>query len=837
MSLPVYNTQLLVQRDDVPALVINPNNPPPWLQNSTAQIIYVQNYVQPYMPVDQNVYLQQYVQNPMYVNVDPRFMVESNQIYQNPPMTQDKTNFMQIRPMRPTRSVRPRAYRQIQPRARFPNIQRVPLQMNEMNGLSNVRSMNVMNVNSANVRGINDVSMAGDSLNPNINRTMSNTINVAMTSDNFNVNNNRVSMGNVAINGAMTSDNLNLNTNRVTMGNVAINGAMASDNLNLNNNRPSMGNVAINSAMTSDNLNLNNNRVTMGNVAMNRAMTNDNINVNNNRVTMKNVVINGEMASDNLNLNMHRGAMANFAINEASNFNNPNNNINGVIDNSFNANENTIMTNVIGAINATSIHGPINASNRVSQVPNMTQMSINTVKTKSNAASNCDIGPNTLHRMTDNAVVISNVAPNSNLYLPSNGVNCINTPVMSNLSGTVTNVNKNDTTNLSAFNATVKNVPSLIGINANVANGAINIAKSGPLRNVTINKSVATVAKIPNSIKSIGPNSVNAINGPNFAPNSVNTIKGPGISANSVNVTIGLASNGLARGAVAANVNIVGPTKSTPTKVNLERNNPKIEHNKIVIAQLDNPNDVEDKPAQTESKDNTRNEHRKRKSESPDEIKSKLHVLDINEDKLQRKTVFTQARGRILNVDTKENIPIDEDIKKINKAFNKDVNDKDYVLTHVLDGFVIQESNVAFPIHKPIVEKTIRLSSDAFKDLEDEIPSVAIVKESNIQADEEKTNEKELLNEKKAKIKKTECLISDGTPFSRLTPAAIKNWTMEQLTNHLSSSGWKGTSSSFYEHEIDGESLLLVSKSQLLVIGVKEEQADIIIAFVNSGKS
>ncbi|CAF4742081.1 unnamed protein product [Pieris macdunnoughi] len=788
MSLPVYNSQLLVQRDDVPPLVINPNNPPPWLQNSTAQIVYVQNYVQPYMPVDQNVYLQQYVQNPMYVNVDPRFIVESNQIYQNPPITQDKTNFMQIRPMRPTRSVRPRAYRQIQPRVRYPNnIQRVQnMQMNEMNGLSNVRSMNVMNgVNSANVRGIHDASMSGDSLNPNINISMTN-----------------------AINGAMTSDNSNLNTNRVTMGNVAINGSMASDNLNLINNRVSMGNVVINGAMTNDNLNINNNRVSMGNVAINRAMTSDNLNLNMHREAMANVSINGTIST-------------NVNINGASNFNNPNNAINGVINNSLNANENTIMTNVIGTMNATPINGQINASNRVSQVPNMTHMSINTFKAMSNAASNCDIGPNTLHRMTDNGVVMSNVAPNSNLYLPSNGVNCINTPVMSNTSSTITNMAKNDAPNLTAYNATVKNVPSLISVNAN---GAINVAKSVPLRNVAVNNAVATVAKIPNSIKSIGPNSVNTTNGPSLGTNAVNATNGP-------------APKGLARVPVAANVNIVGPTKSTPTKVKLERNNPKIGHNKIINANLDNPNDVEDKPAQTESKDNTRNEDRKRKSESPDELKSKLLVLDINEDKLQRKTVFTQARGRILKVDTKENIPFDEDINKINKAFNKDVNDKDYVLTHVLDGFVIQESNVAFPIHKPIVEKTIRLSSDALKDLEDEIPLVAIVKETNIQADKEKSNEKELLNEKQAKIKKTECLISNGNPFSRLTPDAIKNWTIEQLTNHLSSSGWKGTSSSFYEHEIDGESLLLVSKSQLLTIGVKEEQADVIIAFVNSGKS
>ncbi|CAH4036816.1 unnamed protein product [Pieris brassicae] len=794
---------MLVPRDDVPALVINPNNPPPWLQNSTAQIVYVQNYVQPYMPVDQNVYLQQYVQNPMYVNVDPRFIVESNQIYQNPPMTQDKTNFMQIRPMRPTRSVRPRAYRQIQPRVRYPNIQRVQtMQMNEMNGISNVRSMNLMNgVSSGNVRGINDVSMAGDNFNPNINRTMTNAINGAMASDNLNLNNNRVTMGNVAINGAMTSDNINVNMHRVTMGNVAINGAMASDNLKLNTNRVTMGNVAINGTMTSENLNLNMHRGGMANVAINGAI------------------------STNVN------------INGPSTFNNTSNAINGVNYNSLNANENTITTNVIGAMNATPINGQMNESNRVSQVPNITQISINTFKAMSNAASNCDIGPNTLHRMTDNGVVISNVAPNSNLYLPSNGVNCINTPVMSNVSGTITNVGRNDTPNLTAFNPTVKNVPSLISVNTNVANGAINIAKSVSLRNVTVNNAVSTVAKIPNSIKTIVPNSVNVINGPNIGLNSVNTINRADIGANSVNVTKGPASNGLARVPVAANVNIVGPTKSTTTKVKLERNNPKIGHNKILNANLDNPNNVEDTPTQTESKDNTRNEDRKRKSESPDEIKSKLLVLDINEDKLQRKTVFTQARGRILNVDTKENIPIDEDIKKINKAFNKDVNDKDYVLTHVLDGFVIQESNVAFPIRKPIVEKTIRLNSDALKDLEDEIPSVAIVKGTNIPADEEKLNEKESLYEKQVKINKTECLISDGNPFSRLTPAAIKNWTMEQLTDHLSRSGWERTSSSFYEHEIDGESLLLVSKSQLLVIGVKEEQADVIIAFVNSGKS
>ncbi|CAG4987806.1 unnamed protein product [Colias eurytheme] len=246
----------------------------------------------------------------------------------------------------------------------------------------------------------------------------------------------------------------------------------------------------------------------------------------------------------------------------------------------------------------------------------------------------------------------------------------------------------------------------------------------------------------------------------------------------------------------------------------------------------------------------------------------------LDKEKLVRNTVYTQARGRILNVkneikpenvsidvqtdevmkESKEEPPkvveievkenkdikkveeVDENIRNVNKGINTrsettedmKLTDKDYILTHVLDGFVIQESNVAFPIRKPLVEKTIRLSSEtkelipnvediADKDLEDHIPSVAIVVDRS----------------KKLEEKEKESDVDRDNPFRNLTPATIKTWTVEQLTKHLDERGWSDTSAAFFEHEIDGESLLLVSKSQLLTIGVKEQQADIIMEIMN----
>lgn len=56
----------------------------------------------------------------------------------------------------------------------------------------------------------------------------------------------------------------------------------------------------------------------------------------------------------------------------------------------------------------------------------------------------------------------------------------------------------------------------------------------------------------------------------------------------------------------------------------------------------------------------------------------------------------------------------------------------------------------------------------------------------------------------------------------------------EQLTGHLSKFAWKETISVLLEHEIDGESLFLVSKGQLVTIGVNEEHADVICQFVKS---
>lgn len=57
---------------------------------------------------------------------------------------------------------------------------------------------------------------------------------------------------------------------------------------------------------------------------------------------------------------------------------------------------------------------------------------------------------------------------------------------------------------------------------------------------------------------------------------------------------------------------------------------------------------------------------------------------------------------------------------------------------------------------------------------------------------------------------------------------------VEELATHLTKYSWDETISILREHEIDGESIFLVSKPQLMTIGVSEEHADVICDFVKS---
>ncbi|CAH0716845.1 unnamed protein product, partial [Brenthis ino] len=160
--------------------------------------------------------------------------------------------------------------------------------------------------------------------------------------------------------------------------------------------------------------------------------------------------------------------------------------------------------------------------------------------------------------------------------------------------------------------------------------------------------------------------------------------------------------------------------------------------------------------------------------------------------------------------------------------------DRNYVLTHVLDGYVIQESNIAFPIRKPLKEKCLQNNTEEM-DLKKEVKEE---KETAIR------NNSKILDISHLQIKEIEKMNADmdserknedkENPFTNLKLSIVKSWTTDQLATHLNEYAWNETVSVLQEHELDGESLFLVSRGQLVTIGVSEEHADIICEFVKS---
>ncbi|OWR50297.1 hypothetical protein KGM_212524 [Danaus plexippus plexippus] len=176
-----------------------------------------------------------------------------------------------------------------------------------------------------------------------------------------------------------------------------------------------------------------------------------------------------------------------------------------------------------------------------------------------------------------------------------------------------------------------------------------------------------------------------------------------------------------------------------------------------------------------------------------------------------------------------EKIPKEERIEKCDVTTKPDVKvkeDRDFILTHVLGGFVIQESNVAFPIRKPLKEKTLEINEVKQQDKDKDTKEIK--------------NTSKILDISNLNIEECENMrgSSDGdgrqkeNPFSTLKLGTVKKWTAEQLSAHLSKYSWAETVSVLQEHEIDGESLSLVSKLQLISIGVSENHADIIADFI-----
>ncbi|XP_013188289.1 uncharacterized protein LOC106133189 [Amyelois transitella] len=203
------------------------------------------------------------------------------------------------------------------------------------------------------------------------------------------------------------------------------------------------------------------------------------------------------------------------------------------------------------------------------------------------------------------------------------------------------------------------------------------------------------------------------------------------------------------------------------------------------------------------------------------DTKNILYSDDKNEIKLESKSLLKEkilSRTEIKKeIEDKSEIDVkaNEEVKDTKTDIAKDK--KEFVLTHVLDGIVIQESNTAFPIREPV--KVVNENVDKKRD---------VVKVDGFL----KGNCLELpISDLKLKDKTKE---DKDNPFIDLKTATVKSWTVDELCSHLAKYNWNETVTLLQEHEIDGESLLLVSKAQLLHIGVKEKNADIICEFVKS---
>ncbi|KAJ8704647.1 hypothetical protein PYW07_011835 [Mythimna separata] len=193
----------------------------------------------------------------------------------------------------------------------------------------------------------------------------------------------------------------------------------------------------------------------------------------------------------------------------------------------------------------------------------------------------------------------------------------------------------------------------------------------------------------------------------------------------------------------------------------------------------------------------------------------------------------TTAKSKEEKIPQVQESPVDVKVEKVQTP-EKPVIKQD-ILTHVVDGYVIQESNFAFPIRKPLIEKTLQSNPKAESESMDALKACMKEEMKNTGVDvqllpfhylllhcEKKKEEEEMEDSRKL------------NPFTDLQHTTVKSWTVEDLSNHLLKYDWNETVSVFQDHEIDGESLFLVSKTQLVSIGVTEENAEVICAFIRS---
>ncbi|XP_047038318.1 uncharacterized protein LOC124643383 [Helicoverpa zea] len=152
-----------------------------------------------------------------------------------------------------------------------------------------------------------------------------------------------------------------------------------------------------------------------------------------------------------------------------------------------------------------------------------------------------------------------------------------------------------------------------------------------------------------------------------------------------------------------------------------------------------------------------------------------------------------------------DDFKIPKEIPRRNKT-NKKVSLKPeprFILTHVLEGHIIQESNYPFPITQTKKENPPESSQEGGT------TSAVGIKEEKLIEESENSN-----------------------PFARLQKSTVKSWTAEDLSSHLIQFNWCNTAAILKHNEIDGQTLLLVSKTQLVIIGVDEEEAEVICEFV-----
>ncbi|KAJ8707023.1 hypothetical protein PYW08_011157 [Mythimna loreyi] len=247
------------------------------------------------------------------------------------------------------------------------------------------------------------------------------------------------------------------------------------------------------------------------------------------------------------------------------------------------------------------------------------------------------------------------------------------------------------------------------------------------------------------------------------------------------------------------------------------------------------------------------------------------------------------------NSETTETVPKFDNFKvpkKVTQSKRKKVlkPQQRFVLTHVVNGFIIQESNFAFPIREPHSQrpkfktinteqsppKEVNEEENNFKEetetepilLTEENETASVPTEDKEETAQEGTGTKDSVPQTEMKevgiegpvspeskeegvdqeqsVEESVVLTEDlkeeeangeSNPFKRLQQSTVKTWTVEDLSSHLHTFHWEETAALLEDNEVDGASLFWVTKAQLMIIGVAEDHADVISEFVQSGSS